>query len=50
MAHWAYYAMRIEIQVKGCPRVHSFIWIFNATNIQNEAANIEFIEKAINAQ
>ena len=25
-------------------------WIFNATNIQNEVAYIEFIEKAMNAQ
>ena len=50
MAHWAYYAIRIEVQVSGCPRVLSFIWIFDATNIQNEAANIEFIDKAINAQ
>ena len=30
--------------------VHSFIWIFNAPNIQNEANYIDFIEKAINAQ
>ena len=29
---------------------HSFIWIFNALNIENEAANIEFFEKTINAQ
>ena len=30
--------------------VHSFIWIFNVPNIQNEANYIEFIEKTINAQ
>ena len=44
-----YYAIRIEFQERGSPHVHSFIWIFNATNIQNEDAHIEFIEKAINA-
>ena len=34
----------------GSPHVHSFIWIFNAQNIQNEASYIFFIEKSINAQ
>ena len=29
---------------------HSFIWIFNAPNIENEAAYTEFSEKTINAQ
>ena len=45
-----YYAIRIEFQVRGSPYVHSFIWIFNAPNIENEATYIEFIEKTINAQ
>ena len=45
-----YYAIRIEFQERGSPYVHSFIWIFNAPNIENEAAYIEFIEKTINAQ
>ena len=45
-----YYAIRIEFQERGSPHVHSFIWIFNAPNIQNETAYIEFIEKTINAQ
>ena len=44
-----YYAIRIEFQERGSPHVHSFIWIFNAPNIQNETAYIEFIEKTINA-
>ena len=45
-----YYAIRIEFQKKDSPHVHSFIWIFNAPNIEDEAAYIEFIEKTINAQ
>ena len=45
-----YYAIRIEFQERGSPHVHSFIWIFNAPNIENEAAYIEIIEKTINAQ
>ena len=45
-----YYAMRIEFKGRGSSKVHSFIWIFNAPNIQNETAYIEFIEKTINAQ
>ena len=45
-----YYAIRIEFQARGSPDVHSFIWIFNAPNIQNEADYIDFIEKTINAQ
>ena len=45
-----YYAIRIEFQEIGSPHVHSFIWIFNAPNIQNETVYIEFIEKTINAQ
>ena len=40
-----YYAIRIEFQERGSPHVHSFIWIFNAPNVENEAAYIEFIEK-----
>ena len=45
-----YYAVQIEFQERGSPHVHSFIWIFNAPNIENEAAYIEFIEKIINPQ
>ena len=40
-----YYAIRIEFQERGSPHVHSFIWIFNASNTENETAYIEFIEK-----
>ena len=45
-----YYAICIEFEERGSPHVHSFIWIFNAPNIQNETAYIEFIKKTINAQ
>ena len=45
-----YYAIRIEFQERGSPHAHSFIFIFNAPNIQNEADYIEFIKKTINAQ
>ena len=45
-----YYAIRIEFQERGSAHVHSFIWTFNAPNIENEAAYIEFIEKTISAQ
>ena len=44
------YAICIEFQKRGSPHVHSFIWLFNAPNIENEAAYIESIEKTINAQ
>ena len=37
----------IEFQERGSPHVRSFIWILNASNIQNEAAYIKFIEQAI---
>ena len=39
-----------HFQERDSSHVHSFIWIFNAPNIENEAAYIEFIEKTINAQ
>ena len=45
-----YYTIRIEFQERGSPHVHSFIWIFYAPNIVNEAAYIQFIEKTINTQ
>ena len=44
------YGIRITFQERGSPYVHSFIWIFNAPNIESEAAYIEFIEKTVNAQ
>ena len=44
-----YHDVHIEFQERGSPHVHSLIWIFNAPNIQNKAAYIEFIEKTINA-
>ena len=51
VVHWEkYYAIRIEFQETGSPRVHSFIKIFNTLNIQNVAAYIEFIKKIIEAQ
>ena len=45
-----YDAIHIEFQERGSPYVHSFIWILNAPNIQNETAYIGFIEKTIKAQ
>ena len=40
-----YHAICIEFQERCSPHIHSFIWVFNEANIENEAANIEFIEK-----
>ena len=45
-----YYAICIEFQERGSPHVHSFIWILNPPNIQDEAAYISLIGKTINAQ
>ena len=45
-----YYTIHTEFQEIDSPHVHSFIWIFNSPNIENEAPYIEFIEKTINAQ
>ena len=45
-----YYAIFVELQERSSPHVHSFIWIFNAPNTQNQTAYIEIIEKKINAQ
>ena len=42
--------IRIEFQERISPHVHSFIWIFNTPNIENEAAYLEIIEKTINAR
>ena len=52
MIYWGkeIYAIRIEFQERGSPHVHTFIWIFNAPYIENEALYIEFIEKTINPQ
>ena len=39
MVLWAkHYASRTGFQERGSPHVHSFIWIFNAPNIENEVA------------
>ena len=45
-----YYAITIEFQERGSSHVHSFIWIFKAPNIKNEAVYTEFIEKTTNGQ
>ena len=45
-----YYAIGIEFQEGGSPHVYSFIWIFNAPNIENQSVYIELIQKTINAQ
>ena len=44
-----YYAIRIKSKEGSSPHVHSFIWILNAPDIQNEAAYIKVIEQTINA-
>ena len=45
-----YCAIPIEFQERVSSHVHLFIWILNASNIDNEATYIEFIEKTTNAQ
>ena len=45
-----YYVILIEFHKKDSPYIHSFIWKFNAPNIENEAAFIELIDQTINAQ
>ena len=40
----------LNFKIEEAPHVHSFIWNFNARNIQNETAYIEYIEKTINTQ
>ena len=50
MGKTKYHAIRIEFQERGSSYVHSFIWIFNAPNTENETAYIEFIEKTMNGQ
>ena len=45
-----YYAIRIEFKGRGSPHVPSFIWVFNAPNIENKAAYLELIEKTMNSQ
>ena len=45
-----YYALRIEFQERGSPHVHSFIWVFDAPNIQDEKRYISFVENTINVQ
>ena len=44
-----YYAIHIKFQERCILHVHSFIWIFHAPNIENEAAYIEIIKKTKNA-
>ena len=50
MAKTKYYAICIEFQEIGSPHGYSFISIFKAVCIENEATYIGFIEKTINAQ
>ena len=47
MVHWAKqnYPIRIEFQERGSPHAHSFIWIFNTPNIQNEASYLSLLRK-----
>lgn len=50
MENAKYYANHIEFQERVSPYFHSFIPIFSAWNIENEAAYKEFLEKTINGQ
>ena len=44
-----FYPICIEFR-KRVAHLHSFIWIFNAPTISNEAAYNEFTEKTVNRQ
>lgn len=44
------YVIGIKFQERSSAPTHSFIWIFNASNIENETAYIDFIKKKINVQ
>ena len=44
------YAIHIKFPESDSLHVHSFIWIFNASNIENDTAYIEFTKKTTNAQ
>ena len=50
MSKTEYYVIRVDVQKRGNPYVHSFIWIFNALNNQNETVYTEFVVKTINSQ
>ena len=43
-------ALRIEFEERGRTRVKSFLWVYNASTIQNKTAYIKLIENTINAQ
>ena len=48
MVHWEKQDIMLFVlnfQKKGSPRVHSFIWVLKASNIEGEAAYIRFVEK-----
>ena len=47
----AYYAIRIEFQVRGSSHVNSIIWILNPPKLSNETIGtyIKFIDKVIHA-
>ena len=38
----------LEFKKRGNPHVHSFLWMSNASNVENEAAYMEFIKKTMN--
>ena len=50
MGKTKYYATRTEFYENESSYVHSFIWIFNAPNIQNEAASLGLLRKTKNSQ
>ena len=38
-----YYAIQLEFQFRGSPHIHSFLWVFSAPTIAEDAIN-EYIE------
>ena len=44
------YIVRIEFEEIVSLHVHSYTWIINAPDIENEAAYIEFMDKTTNTQ
>ena len=45
----SYYAIRVEFQVRGSPRIHSFMWILNALKLSKETKDeyIQWVESII---
>ena len=39
----SFYAIRVELQVRGSPHIHSFIWMLNAPKLSKETKD-EYIQ------